>query len=151
MASNAQLLEMYSSLRRNISLEATFFLKETGFSLRQFLILRGLGARGPLKMTTLADHCNTDAATVTRAVGQLLEQDLVVKLQCPEDGRVFRAKLTTKGERLLPELHRLHAKLADHCFSPLKATDKKILFQLLNTVVETLESRRQPATAGELA
>ncbi|RZA09619.1 MAG: MarR family transcriptional regulator [Proteobacteria bacterium] len=150
MATNSQLLELYSSLRRNISLEAAFFLRETGFSLRQFLILRNLGRHGPLKMTTLADNCNTDAATISRAVVQLIDQGHAVRLQCPEDGRVFRAKLTPKGERLLPELDRLHAELAEHCFAPLKPVEKKLLSQLLGKVVESLESQRHPVAAGEL-
>jgi DNA-binding MarR family transcriptional regulator len=151
MASNSELLELYSSLRRNVSLEATAFLKELGFSLRQFLILRNLGRRGPLTMTALAEHCMTDAATISRAVCQLIDQQYARKIQCRDDGRVFRAELTAKGAKLLPELDRLHGELADHCFGPLSAEEKKVLSKTLKKVVETLESQRTPAPAGEEA
>jgi DNA-binding MarR family transcriptional regulator len=149
MASNSELLELYSSLRRNISLEATFSLKELGFSLRQFLILRNLGRRGPLTMTILAEHCMTDAATISRSVSQLIEQQYARKLQCPEDGRVFRAELTAKGAKLLPELDRLHGELADQCFGHLSAEEKKLLTKTLKKVVEYIEAGRAPAAAGE--
>jgi len=147
MASNSELLELYSSLRRNISLEATASLKSTGFSLRQFLILRNLGRRGPLTMTTLAEHCMTDAATISRSVCQLIEQQYARKLQCPEDGRVFRAELTAKGQKLLPELDRLHGELADQCFGVLNAAEKKAWVATLKKVLDTMEGQRVPAAA----
>lgn len=151
MASNSELLELYSSLRRNISLEATYFLKEVGFSLRQFLILRNLGRRGPLTMTALAEHCMTDAATISRAVVQLIDQQYARKIQCRDDGRVFRAELTAKGAKLLPELDRLHGELANHCFGVLSATEKEVLSKTLKRVVDTLEGQRAPAAAVDEA
>lgn len=149
MASNSDLLDLYSSLRRNLSLRASSCLKELGFSLRQFLILRNLGLRGPITMTTLAEYCMTDAATISRSVCQLIEQGYARKLQCPEDGRVFRAELTAKGQKLLPELNRLNDQIADDCFGVLGAGEKSSLAKILKHVVKAMEDARLTAATGE--
>jgi DNA-binding MarR family transcriptional regulator len=149
MANNSQLLGLYSALRRNLSLEASSSLKEIGFSLRQFLILRNLGLQGTMTMTALADACMTDAATVSRSVCQLIKAQYVQKLQCPSDGRVWRAGLTPKGEKLKPELERIHDSLADHCFSALSAGERIALANTLRKVIASLEGKRRVETTGE--
>jgi DNA-binding MarR family transcriptional regulator len=149
MANNSELLGLYSALRRNLSLEATSSLKEVGFSLRQFLILRNLGLQGAMTMTALADACMTDAATVSRSVCQLIKAQCVRKLRCPSDGRVWRAELTPKGEKLKPELERIHHALANHCFATLSAKEKAALADILQKVIASLEGKRRVDAAGE--
>jgi DNA-binding MarR family transcriptional regulator len=147
MASNSELLDLYSSLRRNIALEGSAFLREVGFSLRQFLILRNVARMSEVPMTTIAEVCMTDAATVSRSVLQLCNEGYVKKSQCQNDGRVWNVELTEKGKSLIPELDRIHAKLADHCFASLSGAENDQLEILLKKVVGSLQNHRSGAAA----
>jgi DNA-binding MarR family transcriptional regulator len=139
MASNMVLLELYSSLRRAISLEASATLRNTGFGLRQFIILRTLSQYPAVPVTELVDRTMTDAGTISRSIQQLAKDGYVEKIQCKKDGRISYVKLTKKGERMAPELDRLFGCLADQCFSKLKASEREYLSEILSSVVKNLE------------
>jgi DNA-binding MarR family transcriptional regulator len=81
----------------------------------------------------------TDAATISRSVGQLIKLNYVEKVKCERDGRVFFVKLTKKGAGLVPELNKVHRELAERCFSSLRSEEKRQLAALLREVVGHLD------------
>jgi len=139
MASNQELIDLYASLRRAVSLEANAVLRETGLGLRQFIILRSLSQNAILKVSDLVELCMTDPATISRSVGQLIKLGYVEKVQCERDGRVFFVKLTKKGSGLVPEINKVHRELAERCFSTLRNDEKSQLAGLLREVIGHLD------------
>ncbi len=138
MATNEELLELYASVRRKMSVLASALLKETGLGTRQFIILRALSKQGEVKVTELVELCMTDPGTISRSVSQLQDSGLVEKLQSKEDGRVWKVKLTKKGHTQIPKIQKMYSELSERCFSKLKGPDKKALAQLLETVAAQL-------------
>jgi MarR family transcriptional regulator, 2-MHQ and catechol-resistance regulon repressor len=139
MATNSELLDLYAHMRRLISLKANAVLRDTGFGLRQFIILRTLSQFPAVSVTELVERTMTDAGTVSRSIQQLAKCGYVEKKQCERDGRISYVQLTRKGEKIVPALDRLFDRLADHCFSALKPGDRAQFGHLLHAVIENLE------------
>jgi MarR family transcriptional regulator, 2-MHQ and catechol-resistance regulon repressor len=138
MTTNEELLELYALVRRKISIVANSLLKETGLGTRQYIMLRALAKEGELTMTDLADQCMTDLATISRSLVQLQKSGLVEKNQSKEDGRIWIASLTKKGQAQISIINRVYSQLSQRCFAKLKAKEKKVLAQLLNQIVSQL-------------
>jgi len=56
---------------------------------------------GPIALGKLAEAEQVRPPTMTRIVNALEQQELVVKVQDPGDGRLIRIAATTKGKRML--------------------------------------------------
>ena len=138
MTTNEELLELYSLVRRKMSVVASSLLKETGLGTRQYIMLRALAKEGELTMTALADLCMTDLATISRSMVQLQKSALVEKNQSKEDGRIWLASLTKKGQARISIINRVYSQLSQRCFANLKAKEKKDLAHLLNQIVSQL-------------
>lgn len=138
MATNEELLALYSTLRRKLSIEASAVLKCTGLGIRQFMILKSLSDREEVKVSELAGLCMTDRGTVSRSVAQLQDAGLIKKSQSPEDGRIWTVQLTKKGRAVLPKINDVYSELSRRCFSHLKEEEKRKLGDLLQKVADRI-------------
>jgi DNA-binding MarR family transcriptional regulator len=63
----------------------------------QFRLLVVLASRGPLKLTTLADHLGVNPSTATRAVDRLITAHMVTRRTNPASRREIVVDLTPAG------------------------------------------------------
>jgi DNA-binding MarR family transcriptional regulator len=107
-----------------------------GLTASQYNVLRILRGEGrPMPCLEVADRMIQVAPAITRVVNQLLELELIVKTQCPQDRRVFHIELNAAAKRLLKKIDKplldLHASL-------LSDVPKKDL----RTLIEIMENLR---------
>lgn len=81
-------------------------LRPSGLRATQFSLLGVLKARGPMKVTDLAEVAVTDRTTLTRNL-RLLENERLVRIRPGEDRRVREVSVTTKGDRRLARAYPL--------------------------------------------
>ena len=96
-----------SIMRTSDLLENRFarLFREHGLTASQYNVLRILrGESKPMPCLEVADRMIQVAPAITRVVNQLLEVDLIVKKQCPEDRRVFYIEINAAGKRLLKKI-----------------------------------------------
>ena len=75
-------------------------LQLLGLGLVRYRVLAVIGRVGACTMSELATFSSIDRTTLTRAVDQLLESDLVERLKSERDRRVVRVAITPEGEAL---------------------------------------------------
>ncbi len=79
---------------------------ETGLSPSQLSALATVERHGPITLGALADRERVAPPTVTRVVTKLAEQGLITRKPDPDDRRVTRVALTTKGRALITSSRR---------------------------------------------
>lgn len=75
-------------------------LQLLGLGIVRYRVLAVIGRVGACTMSELATFSSIDRTTLTRAVDQLLESDLVERLKSERDRRVVRVAITPEGEAL---------------------------------------------------
>jgi DNA-binding MarR family transcriptional regulator len=89
-------------------------MEETGLSLTQckvLLMLAGPEGEEPYAARDIAQKLRISLASVSRAVDGLARSRLIKRVEDPDDRRVRRLSITSKGERLAGEI--VAARLAD--------------------------------------
>lgn len=109
-------------------------LREYGLTPSQYNVLRILRGEGkPLPCLEVASRMIQVAPAITRVVNQLLERNLIVKQQCPNDRRVFHIDLTDQARDLLSQIDQplldLHAAQLKH----VSKDDLKALIRILES------------------
>ena len=89
----------------------------------------------------LASFIGIDRAAITRHLNRIEEQGLIIRDRSPSDGRSVNLKLTSKGERLIPEL-------ADQS----RATNEKFTTGLTESENDTVQAliRRMLANSDDV-
>jgi DNA-binding MarR family transcriptional regulator len=83
-------------------------IEESGLSMTQCKALLELGGIGesadPRQVSELAETFGTSVPSMSRAVDALVKKKLVTRLEDPEDRRVRRVAITTKGKQFVDTL-----------------------------------------------
>lgn len=79
---------------------------EEAITLPQFRLLVVLDTRGPLKLTSLADHLGVNPSTATRMVDRLVAGELVSREANPASRRELVVGLTGAGARIVRDVTR---------------------------------------------
>lgn len=83
-------------------------IEESGLSMTQCKALLELGGIGesadPRQVSELAERFGVSVPSMSRAVDALVKKKLVTRLEDPDDRRVRRVAITTKGKRLVDTL-----------------------------------------------
>jgi DNA-binding MarR family transcriptional regulator len=100
---------------------------ETGtqVSSRQVSILDHLDADAPTMLTDLASHLGVTAATMSIAIGRLVDQGYVTRVLDPVDRRKVQLRLTDAGARVCAANSVLEPTLVEEMLDQLSAADRK--------------------------
>jgi DNA-binding MarR family transcriptional regulator len=79
---------------------------DESITIPQFRLLVVLDGRGPLKLTTLAEHQGVNPSTVTRMVDRLVAAELVSREANPASRRELAVSLTDAGAAVVREVMR---------------------------------------------
>src|SRR4051812_28039169 len=100
---------------------------ETGtpVSANQVGILDHLDTDSPTMLSDLADHMGVTPATMSIAVGRLVEQDYVTRVLDPVDRRKVQLRLTDAGVRICAANSVLEPTLVGEMLDQLSPTDRR--------------------------
>ena len=107
-------------------------LARTGEVLHQqsHQLLRHLLARGPLRPTTLADSLGTGASHVSKIVGRLEHQGMVMRAQDPEDRRASLISLTELGLAAAMNVYALGDRMISEVLDGWRSEDVRLYTKL---------------------
>ncbi len=113
----------------------------TGLTLSRLSALTAVEGHGPLTLGALADHERVAPPTITRVVAKLEEEDLVLRQRDPDDRRITRVVITTKGRNLLSASRRRKTTWLTTRLDELDSDSRARLAQALDVLDELTEPR----------
>lgn len=106
----------------------------------EWRVLAWLSQDKSLRASEISKLANLDRATLSRAVGRLVEKGLLKRAQGAEDQRVQRLSLTRKAERLLEQLLPLAFEWEQRLLSTLSQSEARTLRRVLGKLEERLSA-----------
>jgi len=128
---NFKILEQYGALRRNLMLQVSCRIKDLPFGHRQMVMLKTINKFGEISLGKLAELVGTDPGTVSRSIAQMIELGWAEKEQSRSDGRLWKVRLTTKGQKQMPIIDEIYGTVADLMTGGLSDEEKEQFFNLL--------------------
>lgn len=116
----------------------------THVSAHQVSILDHLDAEHPMMLSDLADHMGVTAATMSIAVGRLMQQGYIARVLDPVDRRKVQLRLTDAGVRVCAANSVLEPSLVENMLDQLAPRDRQ-------TALKGLELLGRAATASQHA
>ncbi len=96
-----------------------------------FGVLEALLHKGDLPINALGNKVLLTSSSMTAAVDRLESQGLVERKNDPNDRRARLVSLTSKGQRLIEQAFKIHAKDMEKIMSPLSEQERALLITLL--------------------
>ncbi len=111
-----------------------------GLDIPEWRVLATLGFRSDPCSAQYIAHCTrTHKSTISRAVSELMEREIVERVENADDRREFRLRLTRKGQALYEELIPRLLRKEQEILSCLSAQERRDLGRLLGKVETSLE------------
>ncbi len=120
--------------------DMTASLAASGLTVARTTLLWHLRCAGPSTQRALADALGVSARNVTGLVDGLAAAGLVSREPHPADRRATLVTPTARGERVLDELGRGQAELADRLFADFPGERLESLVSALDEVLERLRA-----------
>jgi len=133
-SNNIKLLEQYGALRRNLSLEVSQRIKGLPFGPRQMVMLKVIYTQGEISLGKLAERVGTDPGTVSRSIAQMVDLRWVEKMQSPDDGRLWKVKMSNEGLKQMPPIMDIYEELADMMAAALNEQEQTQFSELLTKI-----------------
>ncbi len=106
-----------------------------GLQRQQYWVLAAL-ARGPRRMTQLAECTQTSQASLTGIVDRMEEHGLVERVRSSEDRRVVEVDVTEAGRHVLDTAHALMLEQLSELAEPLTPAERAQLLVLLRKITQ---------------
>lgn len=113
-------------------------LSGIGLHSGQVFILISLWTEDGQKQSDIAKSLNLSPPTVNIMIKSLIEAEFITLQKDETDGRATRVLLTEKGLQIRPQVEEIWQNLEDDVYSNLTATEKIVLFQLLEKTLLNL-------------
>lgn len=111
-------------------------------TLPQFLILEFLHRKDESKMTALAHFVGVTTAAITGIVNRLVRDGFVVRENQPEDRRIIKIKLTSKGAELVKKVNAHRRQMIIRIFGRISGRDRQDYLRILMQIKEILTQER---------
>jgi len=131
-------LDVYKALRdayNGIKKELHNKLAQNGITWPQFHALYHIGDKG-IPSHELAKELNCNASNMTGLIDRMEQNNLVYRVHCKDDRRVWLIKLTEEGKKLKEELMPRHQKNIEERMGVLTQEELKTLKSLLNKLMK---------------
>src|SRR5437588_9318220 len=111
--------------------EESLNLSQTGLGDSDFRVLEALLHKGPLPVNTIGPKVWLTPGSISVAVDRLVKKGLVSRKDHPDDRRVRRVELTTKGRALITRGFGEHAAAMEDVANVLSKNERLTLVRLL--------------------
>lgn len=143
---SAQLKDLHRSLITIVSVmnrpkNDERLIAEAGVQLDQalFRLLVMIERVGPIGVVDLADRLGRDYTTISRQVAKLERMEMVMRHANPEDHRMRKTVVSSKGKAVTDKLDQARERLARGIFQDWAAEDVADLVRLMRKFAEALE------------
>ncbi len=96
-----------------------------------------------LKMNELSRRMMVTGGNVTGITDQLVQEDLVERVQVPGDRRAYRVRLTPRGRAEFADMAHAHESWVVEAFSALSEREQDALHRLLGKVKQSSQPRNE--------
>jgi DNA-binding MarR family transcriptional regulator len=118
-------------------------------SARQVSILDHLDATRPTMLADLADHMGVTPATMSIAVGRLVDDGYVTRVLDPANRRKVQLRLTEAGVRVTAASSVLEPSLVEDMLAQLSAKDRRDALRGLALLAQAAGAAQQARTRAE--
>lgn len=115
----------------------------TEVSSHQVSILDHLDADAPMMLTDLASHMGVTPATMSIAIGRLIDQGYVTRVLDPVDRRKVQLRLTDAGVRICAANSVLEPTLVEEMLDELSSADRKAALRGLALLARGAQAAQQ--------
>ncbi len=113
------------------------YVKASGLSMPQFSILMGLHHGGACSISELSERMETTVAAASQLVEKLVQADLLERTEDPNDRRVKRVALSSKGEEFLQQGVTERYRWIDPLANALSPEEKAKITAALEIMIDT--------------
>jgi DNA-binding MarR family transcriptional regulator len=107
-------------------------------TLPQILILDFLNQQGESKMTDMARFMRVTTAAMTGIVEILVRDGYCIRFYSPEDRRIIKIKLTSRGSVLIKQINEQRRKMVIKIFGQISEPDRQDYLRILMQIKEIL-------------
>lgn len=115
-------------------------LTETDFNISDYYYLTAIAHMNHPNFGDVAEALNLTKPAISALIKRLMHHELIEKVQCQEDKRIFYLSLTEKGEAMIEGDHSLYTRLASKLSHSIGEDKLEELDYLLDAVVSLLDN-----------
>lgn len=124
------------------------YARSSGLSMSHFGALFHIQHRGISGVTELGDHLGVTSAASSQMLERLVQQELILRSEDPDDRRVKQIVLTDKGSRVLEEGIRARQGWLDDLAKTLSDDEKETIMGALEILIDKVKQIKQPIEAA---
>lgn len=114
----------------------------------QLRVLVLLSTRGPMNLTTIAQHLGVNPSNASRTCDQLVATGRLLRAPDPQDGRSSVLELTADGARFVAGLMAARRRLLDTVISRIAPDDQRALAHGLEAFLSAVEAAPAEEAVG---
>lgn len=132
-------VSMHRSMRNFIQ-----YARNSGLSMSHFGALFHIHHKGSSGVTELGDHLGVTSAASSQMLERLVQQELILRTEDPDDRRVKQIVLTDEGHRVLEE--GIHARQGwlDDLAKTLSDSERATIKGALEILIDKVKNLKQP-------
>lgn len=131
------------SLRRSMR-DFILYARRSGLSMSHVGALFHIHRQGKCGVTELGRHLDVTSASASQMLERLVQQELILRTEDPNDRRVKQIVLTKKGDRILREGLRARRSWVETLAHSLSDREKKTITAALNILIDKVRNLKQP-------
>jgi DNA-binding MarR family transcriptional regulator len=125
------------------------YARESGLSTSQLGALLHIHHRGRSGVTDLGDDLGVTSSAASQMLERLVQQELVLRSEDPDDRRVKQIILTGKGLQVLQESIRARQGWLSDLAETLSDSEKEAIMAALNILIDKANHLGQPIEPGK--
>ena len=134
-AFTATLGKWIETMRHNSMRRLFRFARASGLSMSHLGAIFHTQRFGSLGVTEIGEHLGVSSAAASQMLERLVQQDLVLRTEDPEDRRAKRIELTEKGNRILEEGLRVQQSWLNDVSQTLSKSEKEAITSALEILI----------------
>ena len=128
---NLKVIIALSRSNNSIYKKSNILFKSHGLTTMQFAVLEVLYHKGDLKIGEIIDKILSTGGNMTVVIQNLLKEELIEKINFPEDHRVSIIRITQQGKDKIEEIFPKHLLQLEGMLQNLTPEEKETLISLL--------------------
>lgn len=129
---------MHVVVRESLKYQTTEFHK-LNITLPQFVVLNFLNRYDESNMTDLAHLMNVTTAAMTGIADRLVRDGYVVRINDPNDRRIIKIRLTTKGARIVKNIIEKRKQMTIKLFGMVSPRERQDYLKILEHIRDHLK------------
>ncbi|NHO66271.1 MarR family transcriptional regulator [Aestuariicella hydrocarbonica] len=100
--------------------------------------LKGICRNPECTAQSIAQRMQRDKAQITRVVNELLQAQLIIKIDNPNDRRSQLLRPTPEGEKIMAQINTIEQQTAEHMTRQLQSDDLTTFIRIANTMSDSV-------------